>query len=93
VGEVQRRSPVCAGAGGIDRQRLGQGFGHPEALRRLEGILHPKVTHRRGDALSPKPTPVAKPLIVLDIPLLHETRGTGRCDFVLVISGPARMVL
>jgi len=32
-----------------------------------------------------------EPLIVLDIPLLYETRGTGRCDFVLVVSAPARL--
>src|SRR5205823_1759435 len=30
-------------------------------------------------------------LIVLDIPLLYETRGTGRCDYVLVVSAPARL--
>jgi dephospho-CoA kinase len=32
-----------------------------------------------------------EPLIVLDIPLLFETRGTGRCDYVLVVSAPARL--
>jgi dephospho-CoA kinase len=28
---------------------------------------------------------------VLDIPLLYETRGTGRCDYVLVVSAPPRL--
>src|SRR4029077_15752701 len=32
-----------------------------------------------------------EPLIVLDIPLLFETRGTGRCDYVLVVSPPPRL--
>jgi len=43
VREVEAAFPgVRNEAGGIDRQRLGQQvFGHPEALRRLEGILHP----------------------------------------------------
>ena len=78
-------------AGAIDRQRLAQRvFGHPEELRRLEVILHPMVrtaerrfvarARARGDKL-----------IVLDIPLLYETRGTGRCDYVLVVSAPARL--
>jgi dephospho-CoA kinase len=78
-------------AGAIDRQRLAQRvFGHPEELRRLEVILHPMVrtaerrfvarARARGDKL-----------IVLDVPLLYETRGTGRCDYVLVVSAPARL--
>lgn len=78
-------------AGGIDRQRLGRRvFGDPQALRRLEGILHPMVRaaeHRfvaRARARQEK-------LIVLDIPLLFETHGTARCDYVLVVSAPARL--
>jgi dephospho-CoA kinase len=77
--------------GGIDRQRLGPlVFGHPEALRRLEGILHPMVraAERRFVA---RACARREKLIVLDIPLLHETHGTGRCDFVLVVSAPARL--
>ena len=77
--------------GGIDRQRLGPlVFGHPEALRRLEGILHPMVraAERRFVA---RARAGREKLIVLDIPLLYETRGTGRCDFVLVVSAPARL--
>jgi dephospho-CoA kinase len=78
-------------AGGIDRQRLGRRvFGDPQALRRLERILHPKVRaaeHRfvaRARARQEK-------LIVLDIPLLFETHGAARCDYVLVVSAPARL--
>jgi len=77
--------------GGIDRQRLGPlVFGHPEALRRLEGILHPMVraAERRFVA---RVRARREKLIVLDIPLLYETRGTGGCDFVLVVSAPARL--
>ena len=33
--------------------------------------------------------PGAKPLVVLDIPLLFETGGERRCDYVLVVSAPA----
>src|SRR5207248_5337580 len=82
---------VRSEAGPIDRQRLAQRvFGHPEALRRLEGILHPMVraAERRFVA---RARARREKLIVLDIPLLYETRGTGRCDFVLVVSAPARL--
>ena len=92
VRQVEAAFPgVCIEAGGIDRQRLGPlVFGHPEALRRLEGILHPMVraAERRFVA---RARARREKLIVLDIPLLYETRGTGRCDFVLVVSAPARL--
>jgi dephospho-CoA kinase len=78
-------------AGGIDRQRLGRRvFGDPQALRRLEAILHPMVrtAERRFVA---RARARQEKLIVLDIPLLFETHGTGRCDYVLVVSAPARL--
>ena len=92
VSEVGAAFPgVREETGSIDRQRLGpRVFGDPEALRRLEAILHPMVraAERRFVA---RARARREPLIVLDIPLLYETRGTGRCDFVLVVSAPARL--
>ena len=92
VREVEAAFPgVRNEAGGIDRQRLGQQvFSHPEALRRLEGILHPKVRAAEGRFVAAARAR-REPLVVLDIPLLYETRGTGRCDFVLVVSAPPRL--
>ena len=78
-------------AGGVDRGRLGQRvFGDPKALRRLERILHPMVraAERRFVA---RARGGGEPLVVLDIPLLFETGGTDRCDYVLVVSAPARL--
>jgi dephospho-CoA kinase len=92
VNQVEAAFPgVRNEAGSIDRQRLGPlVFGHPEALRRLEGILHPMVraAERRFVA---RARARRDKLIVLDIPLLYETGGIGRCDFVLVVSAPARL--
>ena len=77
--------------GGIDRQRLGQRvFGQPEALRRLEAILHPMVRIAEKGFVA-RARGRREPLVVLDIPLLFETGGTGRCDFVLVVSAPPRL--
>jgi dephospho-CoA kinase len=78
-------------AGGIDRQRLGQRvFNNPTALRRLERILHPRVraAERRFVAMAHARR---QPLAVLDIPLLLETEGDSRCDFVAVVSAPWRL--
>jgi dephospho-CoA kinase len=77
--------------GGIDRQRLGQRvFNNPTALRRLEGILHPRVrtAERRFVAMA---RARRERLVVLDIPLLFETAGDSRCDFVVVVSAPQRL--
>jgi dephospho-CoA kinase len=77
--------------GGIDRQRLGQRvFGQPEALRRLEAILHPMVRAAEKGFVA-RARGRREPLVVLDIPLLFETAGTGRCNFVLVASAPSRL--
>jgi dephospho-CoA kinase len=77
--------------GGIDRQRLGrQVFGDPAVLRRLEAILHPMV-RRAERGFVARARARREPLVVLDIPLLFETGGTDRCDYVLVVSAPARL--
>ena len=78
VSRVERVFPgVRNEAGGIDRRSLGgRVFGKAEAAER-------RFVARacaRGE-----------PLVVLDIPLLFETAGTDRCDYVLVVSAPARL--
>ncbi len=84
-------SGVRAAAGGIDRQRLGQCvFKDRAALHRLEAILHPLVraAERRFVASA---RARRERLAVLDIPLLFETGGGMRCDYVVVVSAPARL--
>jgi dephospho-CoA kinase len=90
VGRVEAAFPgVRDGAGGIDRRQLGQRvFGNLPALRRLEGILHPLVrTAERRFVRQARAR--GERLAVLDIPLLFETGGERRCDYVLVVSAPA----
>lgn len=79
---------VSAADGGIDRQALGRiVFNDAAALRRLERILHPMVRadERRFLAWAARR---GVPLVVLDVPLLYETGGEGRCDAVLVVTAP-----
>ena len=89
VSRVEQAFPgVRNEAGGIDRRSLGgQVFGKSEALRRLEGILHPMVRAAERSFVA-RARARGERLVVLDIPLLFETAGTGRCDYVLVVSAP-----
>ncbi|MGH7045744.1 MAG: dephospho-CoA kinase [Stellaceae bacterium] len=82
---------ACDERGGIDRRRLGQRvFGDPPALGRLEQILHPMVAdaERRFLALA---RARHERLAVLDVPLLYESGGAGRCAYVIVVSAPAML--
>ena len=78
-------------AGGIDRRRLGAAvMGDPAALRRLEAIVHPLVRDTERRFLE-RQCRDRRPLVVLDIPLLLETRGERRVDRVAVVSAPAAL--
>src|SRR6266704_276237 len=89
VGRVDAAFPgVRDELGGIDRRRLGPlVFGDPAALHRLEGIMHPMV-RRAEKRFVAHARARHEPLVVLDIPLLFESGGIDRVDFVLVVSAP-----
>ena len=90
VAAVARAFPgVGTAAGGIDRAVLGRRvFGDPAALAQLERILHPMVADREKQFLAGA-RGRREPIAVLDVPLLFESRGAGRCDYVVVVSAPA----
>jgi dephospho-CoA kinase len=76
------------GAGGIDRRRLGaRVFDDRAALARLEAILHPLVETEEKRFLAWARRRRAA-IVVLDVPLLFESGGARRCDYVLVVSAP-----
>ncbi|MBM3518068.1 MAG: dephospho-CoA kinase [Alphaproteobacteria bacterium] len=88
VGAVLAAFPTVGYAGGVDRQALGaRVFGDAAALGRLESILHPLVRERER-AFVRDAAHRGSWLVVLDIPLLFETRAVRRCDFVAVASAP-----
>jgi dephospho-CoA kinase len=73
---------------GIDRKLLGEHvFGDRVALARLEAIIHPLVETAEKRFLAQARCRRA-PIVVLDIPLLFETGGERRCDYVLVVTAP-----
>jgi dephospho-CoA kinase len=89
VAVVTAAFPGVGKDGAIDRAELGRRvFGDLAQLRRLERILHPLV--RRAETLFLKTWRRRRArLVVLDIPLLYETRGEKRCDQVAVVTCPA----
>jgi dephospho-CoA kinase len=87
---VLKMFPAAEAAdGSIDRKRLGAAvFEKPDDLRRLEAILHPLVGEARQHFLR-RARALGAALVVLDVPLLFETGGESRCDYVAVVSAPA----
>jgi dephospho-CoA kinase len=88
VKAVELAFPGVKSGKSIDRAALGKVvFADPAALKRLEAILHPLVRQAERRFLAQARREHRK-LVVLDIPLLYETKGEGRCDGVIVVSAP-----
>ncbi|WP_417449123.1 dephospho-CoA kinase [Kordiimonas sp.] len=83
--------PGVVSDGVLDRGKLGAlVFADPEAKKRLEAIMHPMVAEARISFFAEAEQAGAK-FVVLDIPLLFETRGEKACDKVVVVSAPAEI--
>jgi dephospho-CoA kinase len=77
--------------GAIDRERLSaKVLGDPDAMKRLEAIVHPLVGASRVHFFE-KARDAGADIVVLDIPLLFETRGEAAMGAVVVVSAPAEM--
>ncbi|MCW9001380.1 MAG: dephospho-CoA kinase [Rhodospirillales bacterium] len=91
VSAVAETFPGVVKGAGVDRGELGRRvFGHADALSKLEAILHPQVRAAEHRFLSAAAARGVR-LVVLDIPLLFETGGDARCDFVAVVVAPRRI--
>ncbi|WP_027283490.1 dephospho-CoA kinase [Rubritepida flocculans] len=82
--------PGAVKEGAVDREALRRAvLGDPAALARLEAIMHPLVRREQERFLARWRGRGAR-LVVLDIPLLFETRPDRRgLDAILVVSAPA----
>jgi len=82
---------VLDAEGGIDRAALRKAVvGDPEAMKRLEAIVHPLVGLAQMEFLQAH-REAGAPYAVLDIPLLFETGGEKRCNYVAVVSASAQV--
>ena len=88
VGPLSERFGDILKDGGVDRAALrAKVVNNPDAMRDLEAIVHPLVglsqMNFRQEALESGAF-----FAVLDIPLLFETGGDARCDYVAVVTAP-----
>lgn len=77
----------------LDRSRMAaMAFTDPEARRKLEAIIHPLVrrwmAERQREAIER-----GEPVVVHDIPLLFESRGSAGFDAVLLVYAPEELQL
>jgi dephospho-CoA kinase len=88
VAAIAAAFPAAIREGAVDRPSLSAAvLGKPDALNRLEAIIHPLVREEE-EAFLRRCRETGAGLAVLDVPLLLETAGEGRCDAVLVVSAP-----
>lgn len=89
VDTVARDFPMTREGSGISRDRLGKHvFADAAALAVLEAILHPLVQEEERRFVHRQRRLGAR-LVVLDIPLLFETKAQIRCDYTAVATAPA----
>lgn len=73
-------------SGEIDRAKLaGLVFAEPELRKKLEAIVHPLVREAAEAIMRSVP---AESVVVNEIPLLFETDGAKRFDFVISVQAP-----
>nr|WP_070960873.1 dephospho-CoA kinase [Hyphomonas sp. Mor2] len=89
VGPLSERFGDILKDGAVDRAALrAKVVDDPSAMKDLEQIVHPLVGQSqlsfRQQALESE-----SKIAVLDIPLLFETGGDQRCDYVAVVTAPA----
>ncbi|RMF72881.1 MAG: dephospho-CoA kinase [Alphaproteobacteria bacterium] len=86
---IAERHPECVVDGAIDRHCLGARiFRNADERNWLERLLHPRV-RAASHAFLRRQQAMRRPLVVLDIPLLFETGGERRVDWIAVVSAPA----
>lgn len=84
---IEALHPGTTEAAGVDRGRLARAvLGDKAALARLERLVHPQVDRARRRFVRRH---AARPLVVLDIPLLFEKGGWRRVDRIAVVSAAA----
>ncbi|MCV6574310.1 MAG: dephospho-CoA kinase [Cohaesibacter sp.] len=85
---IEQAFPGTTNDKGVDRQALAkQVLGKDEAMKTLEGLIHPLV-HEEERLFFEKATQEGAECVILDIPLLFETKATARCDVIIVVSAP-----
>jgi dephospho-CoA kinase len=88
VEPLEAAFPGVTKEGAVDREALRQRvLGDDAAMAKLNSIVHPLVGANRGTFFAQAQAAGAD-MVVLDIPLLYETKGHLNMDAVVVASAP-----
>ena len=91
VAPLEEAFPGVVIDGAVDRSLLRERVvGDAEAMRKLESIVHPLTGAAQVEFLKQAEADAAA-FVVLDVPLLFETGGDKRCDYVAVVTAPAEL--
>lgn len=91
VGPLSERFGDILKDGGVDRASLREKVvDDPDAMKDLEAIVHPLVGLSQMK-FRQQASETKKSFAVLDIPLLFETGGDARCDYIAVVTAPAEI--
>ena len=83
---IARMFPQAIVDGAVSRQQLRKIIAEsPENLDRIQNVVHPLVAADRADFLGSHPHGI----VLLDIPLLYETKTDTLCNGVVVVTAPA----
>lgn len=86
---IEQAFPGTVVDGSVDRKRLSPHvLGNPVAMKRLEAIVHPLVREAENLFLE-RARENRKRIVVLDIPLLFETKGDRRVNACVVVTADA----
>lgn len=86
---VEAAFPGTSADGAVDRNRLrDRVLGDEAAMVRLEALIHPLVKREEERFLS-EAKAAGRRIVLLDIPLLFETKAEGEVDAIVVVSAPA----
>jgi dephospho-CoA kinase len=83
--------PGATAAGAVDRKELSRQLSeNPALFKTLEAIVHPLV-RKAERAFLARHRAEKSPLVLLDIPLLFETKAENRVDAVVVVTCDAEI--
>ena len=86
VAQIEAVFPGATVAGVVDRKELSRQLSeNPALFKTLEAIVHPLV-RKAERAFLARHRAAKSPLVLLDIPLLFETKAENRVDAVVVVT-------
>ena len=86
IKQVKIFFPGCFKKNKLNKNKLSDiVFKNKKKLKQLEKIVHPKVGREKKEFLAYY-NKKKKPIVVLEIPILFETKGEKRCNFIILMT-------